>query len=187
MNSTLSFQIELFQVLIVALVLGLSFHLNTILFENTSLNVVRGVDLIFLPAFIKMSAVVIFGWRGAVGLLFGIIPFSDYDREISIILIDLLMFAFGPMIAFLSVKHMCSLPETLAGLKPKHIFYLAVVAALIQSLNKYIHHQSFSLSCDLFCGDMIGTVIMLLLLSVCMRGYEFFTRKRSNSDNFLAG
>lgn len=160
----------------VALLWVLLFRLNRWAFS--SIDVTVFISWIFLPAAIRMLAIMAFDWVGAVGLFAGALFTNQADPTIS--LNDGIVLAFlssaGPLVAFWCCTRLLRLPFTLAGLTAKQLLVFATVGAV---LNAVPHNIYFYLSgrmtspieglVPMFLGDLIGTMVVLYAVSLALR------------------
>ena len=157
--------------LAVALLWVLLFRLNR--WALSSFDVTVFISWIFLPAAIRMLAIMACDWVGAVGLFAGALFTNQADPTIS--LTDGIVLAFlssaGPLVAFWCCTRWLRLPFTLAGLTAKQL--LGAV------LNAVPHNIYFFLSgrmtspieglVPMFLGDLIGTMVVLYAVSLALR------------------
>ncbi|MEI8402611.1 MAG: hypothetical protein WCG12_17555 [Alcaligenaceae bacterium] len=127
----------------VALLWVLLFRLNRWAFS--SIDVTIFISWIFLPAAIRMLAVMACDWAGALGLFAGALFTSQADPAAG--LTDGLVLAFlsatGPLVAFWLCTRLLSLPVTLTGLTARQLLVFAAVGAV---LNAVPHNIYFYLS-----------------------------------------
>ena len=152
------------------------FHFNQWLFVSFSVS--DQVSWIFLPAAIRMLAVVLFGWAGVFGLLLGSLftnPLFDEVSPVAALTVSFLS-ALGPWMAFRACTHWLHLPEDLTGLQPRHLLILSAVGAFFTSvphcLFYYVSGISPRLFADLitmFTGDLIGTLVVLYVAALVIR------------------
>jgi hypothetical protein len=159
----------------VALLWVLLFRLNRWAFS--SIDVTVFISWIFLPAAIRMLAIMAFDWVGAVGLFAGALFTNQADPTIS--LNDGIVLAFlssaGPLVAFWCCTRLLRLPFTLAGLTAKQLLLFATVGAV---LNAVPHNIYFYLSgrmtspieglVPMFLGDLVGTMVVLYAVSLAL-------------------
>lgn len=161
---------------VVALLWVLLFSLNQWAFSATEVN--SYVSWIFLPAALRMLAVMVCDWVGAVGLFVGAMLTNQTDLTGG--LGDGLMIAFlsaiGPMLAFWFCTKLLSLSKDLSGLMATQLFVFASTGALF---NAVPHNIYFYLSgrmsspieglVPMLVGDLVGTLIMLYVVSLALR------------------
>lgn len=172
-------------IMIVALVWHLTFKLNAWLFSG--LEHTLRANWIFLPAALRPLAVLLFGGLGACGLVLGSLltvygtSGGNPSHEIVLAVSSGLL----PWWAVTAGKSMFRLSDSLAGLRPKHIFALCAMCAGANAigLNAYLWLAG-RLDGDLlqivaiFIGDLLGSAIVLFSLSAAL---AFFLPRKSIS------
>lgn len=160
----------------VALLWVLLFRLNRWAFS--SIDVTVFISWIFLPAAIRMLAIMVCDWVGALGLFAGALITNQADPTGGVV--DGLVLAFlsatGPLLAFWCCTRLLGLSPTLTGLTAKQLLVFAVVGAL---LNAVPHNIYFYLSdrmtspieglIPMFLGDLLGTMVVLYVASLALR------------------
>jgi hypothetical protein len=162
--------------LAVALLWVLLFRLNR--WALSSFDVTVFISWIFLPAAIRMLAVMACDWAGAVGLFVGALFTSQTEPATD--LTDGIVLAFlsatGPLLAFWVCTRLLSLPSTLTGLTAKQLLVFATVGALLNALphNIYFYLSDRMTSpveglVPMFLGDLLGTLFVLYAASLALR------------------
>lgn len=160
----------------VALLWVLLFRLNRWAFS--SIDVTIFISWIFLPAAIRMLAVMACDWAGALGLFAGALFTSQTDPVTG--LTDEVVLAFlsatGPLVAFWFCTRLLSLPSNLTGLTARQLLVFATMGAVFNSVP---HNIYFYLSdrmsspieglVPMFLGDLLGTVVVLYAVSFALR------------------
>jgi hypothetical protein len=163
-------------VLGVALAWFVLFHLNTWLFSRIHLT--GFISWIFLPAAIRMLAVMVGGWSGALGLFLGAIltNLSVLKYEPFNIVILAGLSTLGPLVAFNLCTRWLKLPQDLAGLQYSQLLVFAVAGAIFNTIPHNLYFYFTGLSPDawsgivpMFVGDLSGTLIVLYLTSLVLR------------------
>ncbi len=147
------------------------FLLNDWLFDQLAYS--EQVSWIFLPAALRMLAVLMFGWVGTMGIFAGSIVtcvFVMGHIDVSEILIISTLSALSPTLALLICAYCFGVRADLVGLSASKLLILGVVAA---SFTTILHNIHFSLSGQvdvfrdsliaMFIGDLVGTLIVLYL------------------------
>lgn len=156
----------------VAIAWYLLYHLNQWMFA--SFMVSDQVSWIFLPAAIRMLAVVLFGWAGVLGLFLGALFTNQLFGEVPFItaMTMSVLSSLGPWLAYRTCIQWFNLPDDLAGLKPRHLLILSAVGAFFicvpHCIFFYVSGISTSLWHDLipmFTGDLVGTLVVLYAAS----------------------
>lgn len=159
----------------IALAWVAAFHLNEWAFAATEQT--PRANWIFLPASVRILAVLLFDELGATGLVVGaFLTLQENERGIALqSIIVSLTSGIAPLIAVSGVKHWYSIPATLAGLRPLHIVALTMACATSNAviLNGYLWLVG-NLDADIdqlaavFVGDVFGMAIVLLTLSTAL-------------------
>jgi hypothetical protein len=160
----------------VALAYVLLFELNGALFSAAV--VTDNVSWIFLPAAIRMLAVMLFEWTGVVGLVLGSIAVSLIHMNPGPVdtLIQAHLSGIAPMIAYIACRRWLGLPRELGGLNAGHLFVFSVAGGLSNS----VLAQSYLFLSEtpgaqlidiipMFVGDVVGTLIVLYLAGLVVR------------------
>lgn len=170
-------------VCVVALVWLAFFELNDWLFSQLAYT--ERAHWIFLPAALRVLAVLLCGGRGAIGLMAGAyltLPHEDpndltYEIALSV------SSGLAPLAAVVICQRFFKISSNLAGLRGSHIVALSVASALANSILLNIlmfaterHHGDGVLAATIFIGDMLGAALLLLAIAL---GISVFTRSRS--------
>jgi hypothetical protein len=175
-NHRLSTVAMILFVLGIALAWFALFQLNNWLFSRIYLT--GFISWIFLPAAIRMFAVMVGGWAGTLGLFFGAIltnlSLLKYEPFNIVMLAGLS--ALGPLVAFNLCTRWLKLPRDLAGLQHSQLLVFAVAGAIFNSFPHNLYFYFTGLSPDawsgvvpMFVGDLAGTLIVLYLASLAVR------------------
>lgn len=160
----------------VAVAWFLLFHFNNWLFSSISIS--PQVSWIFLPAAIRMLAVVLFGWSGVLGLFLGALFTNQLFGEVALVAAITVsaLSALGPWLAFRTCTQCLKLPDDLAGLRPSHLLILSAVGAFFicvpHCIFFYVSGISPNLWSDLipmFIGDLVGTLLVLYIASLLIK------------------
>lgn len=152
------------------------FYLNEWLFSALSLSSV--INWIFLPAAIRMLAVMALGWVGVAGLFVGALFTTDlvvhagwYDAVVIAFLS-----ALGPMFAVSACNRWLGMNEDLAGLRPSQlaVFSLAGAVCNVVPHNIYFFFSGhtpdiFSGMLPMLVGDLLGTLVILYFASLALK------------------
>jgi len=146
------------------------YWLNDALFNGVEVD--PFVSWVFLPAAIRMLAVMVFGWAGVAGLFIGswitIGPDVQYNwaHAAAISLVS----ALAPLIAVRTCQRRLGLPDTLAGLKPRNLLCFSILGAATSVGLQHVVFALFRTRDDLlqgivpmFVGDVIGTALVLVI------------------------
>jgi len=153
---------------IVSLWVGL-FLLNGWLFERLTFS--EHVSWIFLPAALRMIAVLLAGWVGTLGIFLGSLVTCIYvvglTDPVSILVVSGLS-ALSPTLALLVCARFWGSQSNLAGLSSLNLLILGIVAASFTAISHNIHfvmmgqvEQVGTSIGAMFIGDLVGTLIVL--------------------------
>jgi hypothetical protein len=148
------------------------FQLNAWLFSSVEWAPVI-IDWLFLPASVRLLAVMLFGRRGAIGLWIGTLVTNEGvfgDDLLESLTVATLSVA-GPLLAVYLTMRWLDLPLSLKGLTGKQLMAFALMGALC---NVIPHNVFFWLAgitpnpfaglLPMFIGDLLGIAIVLYLL-----------------------
>lgn len=137
------------------------------------------VDLIFLPAAIRLIAILLFKKLGVIGLflggvLTGLMHLPEY--KFSTIVILSAISALSPYIAVQFAKYYLGINDVLSDFQPKQLLIICLIYALVNSLshNLYIYlivntHHFFSNFLAMLTGDIIGCLLIIYAASFFIR------------------
>jgi len=121
---------------------------------------------VFLPAGVRLVAVILFGWVGVVGLFIGSALTPDAFGDV---LMLSAVSALAPKFALITGRRLLHLSPTLASLKPFHLGVLALIASSVNALMRVgaLHllgnpQPVFNLL-PMFVGDLVGTFLIFYL------------------------
>lgn len=152
------------------------YYLNAWLFENSEF--ARHVNWIFLPAAVRMVAVLVFGWAGVVGLFIGSIAVIPEVVQADLVHAATLaiLSSVPALVAARSVQRLLDVPANLAGITGKQLLCFGIAGGLA---NSFVHTLYFawregSLEAlqgftPMFIGDTVGTLIMLYAGAILLR------------------
>lgn len=160
-----------------------SFNLNMWLFS--SLHHSERADWIFMPAALRILAVLIFAETGALGLAAGAYltlshaPTSPPAYEIAMAVTS----GLAPLLGLQMCRWIAPLGKDLAGLNPKDIIILSIVTAVA---NSFLVNTCLALAgkfdkdmtqlATIFVGDIAGAAIVLAVISSSVDIYHKFRR-----------
>jgi hypothetical protein len=144
----------------------------------TALEWADGVSWIFLPAAVRLLAVLLFGSAGALGLFVGglftmsMIEEAPLPKALGIAGVS----ALAPLLAVGLTLRRLRLPASLSGLGTRHLVLLALASAaasvLLHNLYYWFSDQRgdpLSGLLPMFAGDIAGTVIVLYVVRSALR------------------
>lgn len=141
----------------------------------------------FLPAGLRLVAVLLFGLYGVIGLFFGAmvtgLPLGlDTQTTITISLIS----AVNPYLAINTTKYCLKIDRLMTGLNAKHLLSISFFAALFNGLshNLYFHthiHETTLENCiTMFAGDFLGSLILLYAFALGIKLLRKTVKVQSN-------
>ncbi len=164
------------QVLAIAFVWIALFKLNAVLFPVLDLN--DHVSWIFLPAALRLFAVLVFGLPGAAGLFLGSMLHADLTSPVSAFhgIMYAILSAGGPVMALAICMRGLRIEADLSGLRPAHLAVFSLVGAACNVIPNRLYMWATSMIVGpyvdfvpMFIGDTIGTVLMLYFAGACLR------------------
>ena len=143
--------------------------LNDWLFSNAAIS--QYASWIFLPAALRMLAVLLCGWTGVLGLFIGSFITGYYTHNFtdpSMVIVLAGLSALSPMVAYIVCARLFGLRSDLQGLSASQLVTLSVVVALVGSTLHNLHFVAIGATnafsdtfIAMFVGDLIGTFAML--------------------------
>lgn len=152
----------------------LLFELNRWLFASWEASALA--NWIFLPAALRLVAVLILGWRGACGLFVGALVTNalmatPWPQALALSTLS----ALGPVMAVKLAHDVLRWPTDLAGVRFSHLLLLAALGAFCNGL---LHHsyllwtqqaQAGEQLLAMISGDMVGTVAVMITAALALR------------------
>lgn len=143
--------------------------LNDWLFDHVAIS--QYASWVFLPAALRMLAVLLCGWTGVLGLFVGSFITGYYTHDFTnpgMVIVLAGLSALAPMIAYLVCARLFGLRADLQGLSSSQLVVLSVAVALVGSVLHNLHFVSIGATnafgetfIAMFVGDLIGTFAML--------------------------
>lgn len=160
----------------VALLWALLFELNRWLFSFVAVS--EDISWVFLPAALRVAAVLVLGWRGSLGLFVGAM-FTNYP-VLGVNMLDALLLsmlsATSPLLSVELSKRCLGVSADLAGLTFRQLAVIAVVGAATSAVahNVYFSIESGSHRwteglASMFGGDVLGTLAVLYVAASVLR------------------
>lgn len=158
----------------VALTWVLFFKLNMMFFSHFESS--KFINWVFIPAGIRLIAVLLFGFYGVIGLFIGAMMTSHYvgigfDTAIMVSLIS----GINPYLSITATKYCLKVDALMRGMDAKQLLTLSFFAALFNGLshNLYFHlfmgKGSIADCINMFIGDLIGSLIVLFSFSLLIK------------------
>jgi hypothetical protein len=156
----------------VALLWTMLFRLNTLLFSYFEKN--QFVNLFFMPAGVRLIAVLLFAELGVAGLLLGALITSS-SINITIMMATCLISAINPYLAIHLTKRFFQVDFLLNNLNAKVLILMGVFSAGFNALTHHLYFYYAELTTSwlncltMFVGDLLGIAIMMLLFSLILK------------------
>ena len=158
-----------FQIALISGVWVFLYVLNDWLFEHAAISAYA--SWVFLPAALRMLAVLLCGWTGVLGLFLGSLATGLYTHSLSdpgMLIVLAGLSALSPMVAFLICTRLFGWHPDLRGLKATQLIVLSVLVSLCGAGLHNLHFVAIGATTDfsqtftaMFVGDLIGTFIVL--------------------------
>jgi hypothetical protein len=132
---------------------------------------------IFLPAALRLVAVLICGWRGVLGLLIGALITNwlmqvPWPQAVALSILS----ATGPWVAVRLATDHLKLPTDLHGLRFSHLLLFAALGAgcngLLHQTYLLLSQPAFDVSSQFVTmvgGDLIGTLLVMAMASFALK------------------
>jgi len=153
------------------------YQFNAWLFDAFSFS--QRVSWIFLPAAIRMLAVLCAGWVGALGIFAASVitaTFSDAAYDVPTMFLLGALSGLSPVLALLVGAKALNIKTNLEGLKAGQLIGLSVLVAASASVLHSVGFFWVGLSVGvaenllpMFVGDLIGTLLMLYLARLLIK------------------
>ena len=152
---------------LVSLAWLLTFRLNDWAFDMLKLS--PHVCWIFLPAGVRLLAVLLFDWAGVAGLFVGCLVGlgTVYGDNLPAALVLAGLSALGPLVALRLTRRWLKLPFDFSGLSPRHLATFSSVGALLNVVPSTIFHRltdqpltAFDHALPMFIGDAAGSLLL---------------------------
>jgi hypothetical protein len=151
------------------------FMLNNWLFERFTAS--QYINWIFLPAALRMLAVLLIGWVGALGIFVGSLVTGSFFMSAQgwdMVLLAAIS-SVAPLLALVLAAVFLGLHKNLAGLRAHQLLGLSVLCAGFGAGLHNIHFAWFGHISSLgegfwpmFVGDLVGTAIVLYIAKMAM-------------------
>lgn len=166
-----------------ALLAGLGYvffyELNAWLFSQVQ--VTENVSWVFLPAAIRMLAVLLFEWAGVAGLFLGSIAvILGLFTEQPVHALTLATLSSVPsLVTARVVQRSLGITANLGGMTGRHLLVFGLAGGLVNSLVHTLYFagregslEPFHGFVPMFVGDSIGTLIVLYAGAICVRRFR---------------
>ena len=144
------------------------FVLNEYIFRFTQIS--PAINLVFIPAGLRLISVIVFSWLGVIGLFVGGVLIGIHFIELAPLQAILLaaLSALSPFVAYSGIARALKLKPSLDGLSARDLLIIAISAALLGSA---FHSLFFLLNgsantfidpfIQIFIGDLLGMLLVL--------------------------
>lgn len=178
LNEQISLKLKLIIIVCVALLWCSVYYLNEWLFSNFIFS--QGfINWVFLPAAVRLFAVLIAGWVGVFGLFFGSIAtsilLSGYDPLPLHILVFATISSVAPMLALLVCTRGLKINKNLQGLSPSNLLVLCAIIALLSVFPHNLAYYYFGHTVNIlggvgpmFVGDFLGMLMVLYVVRLVL-------------------
>jgi hypothetical protein len=164
------------QALIVAITWVTLYVINDWLFEFVAVS--EHVSWVFLPAAVRMLAVLLAGWSGVAGLFVGSLITGLYGFDgasVGQVVVLAGLSALAPMLALTLCASWLNLRSDLRGLSALQLLALSVVCGALTAGLHSLHLWGFGVVgqfsdafLPMFVGDLVGTVTMLYVAKILL-------------------
>jgi hypothetical protein len=134
------------------------------------------VSLVFLPAGVRILAVLILGWPAAIGLFFGSLITAAPIWHLPAAIIPGLISALGPAAAVGIGTRSMRLRNDLKGITPRQIAIISITDGVFNAVPSnlffWLQHRVATPWHDvapMFVGDLLGTAALLYLAGFALR------------------
>ncbi len=155
------------------------FVLNEYIFRFTQIS--PAINLVFLPAGLRLISVIVFSWVGVMGLFVGGTLIGIYFIELTPLQAILLasLSALSPFVAYSGIAKALKLKPSLDGMTARDLLIIAITAAL---LGGAVHSIFFLLNgtantfinpfIQIFIGDLLGMLLVLYFAKISIWAYR---------------
>lgn len=173
-----SLSTKLITILIIIVAWWVTFYLNRLAFSYFDFSKVI-ISWVFIPAAVRMLAVMLAGWVGVIGLFLGSFSWSmlalGYTPAVTNVLIFSTISSVGPMLALLICVWGLKIKDGFKGFSALNLLVLSAVSALFTSFSNNVAFYYLNLSPSIlkgfgpmFMGDFFGILIVLYLIRLLM-------------------
>ncbi len=171
--------------IIVAVLWVLLYQLNKIAFSQLTFSVY--ITLIFIPAGLRLVAILLFDEAAVLGLFVGAIITSAINASLDLPATILISFisAVSPYFSVALTKYVLNINDILHNLYARQLILLSLISAVLSSVTHNIFFYFYlGLSSDvlngflsMFVGDFLGCLLLLYLLSFILKWMQYSHKK----------
>lgn len=159
----------------IALAWVLLFKFNTLLFSYFEIS--HLINWIFLPAGLKLMAVLLFNIDALIGIFIGSLATAlELNMHSRNVVFVSMISAVSPYVAFLFTRCCLKIKLSLHGLTTQQLLMMCLIYALLNALlhNLYFFHTGmtqkfFSSTLNMFIGDLLGAILMFYAFSLSIK------------------
>lgn len=175
--------IILFSMASVALAYVVFYDINGWLFSTYKVS--ENISWVFLPAAIRMIAVLLAGWAGVGGLFLGslMVDLPDLFTDPTHTLILAALSSVPSIFAAQALQRFLAIPRDLGGMTGRHLLWFGLAGGLFNSGAHTAYFMARASSLDplsgfvpMFVGDTVGTFLMLYAAALALRQVRRFAR-----------
>lgn len=173
-------------VLLTALVYGVLARLNGLVFDWANFS--HGVDWIFLPSGLRLTAVLSFGALGSLGIALASLEMSLSTlpgASLTVACVTAVISGFSPLVAAKLGSQYLRLQNDLNGLTANALIRLAALFAIVSGSTHQLWYWYTGLTTKpiraglvMIIGDFLGSVILLFLVSWGTKAYSHMRQVR---------
>ncbi len=146
-----------------------------------------GIDLVYLPAGVRLGIILLFGGWGAIGIATAsplLFQGEFGDRSHFEVAVNSLICGLAPLLTVKAAMHMLGVGRNLEHLRAMHLTLLALAVSVVTPLAFNISFMAFDYKpaedfganlTAMMLGDFVGCLVVL----IAIRGAIFFYRKVS--------
>lgn len=177
-NDHVSLKLSFTIVVCTALLWCSAYYLNEWLFSNF-IFVQNAINWVFLPAAIRLFAVLLAGWVGVFGLFLGSIVTSTWvwgeDQVVTQILVLATISSMAPMLGLLVCTRVLKINNNFQGLSALNLLWLCATIAFLSVLAHNFAYYYFGRTVNIlggigpmFVGDFLGMLIVLYVVKLTL-------------------
>ncbi len=177
-NDHVSLKLSFTIVVCIALLWCSVYYLNEWLFSNF-IFVQNAINWVFLPAAIRLFAVLLAGWVGVFGLFLGSIVTSTWvwgeDQVVTQILVLATISSMAPMLGLLVCTRVLKINNNFQGLSALNLLWLCATIAFLSVLAHNFAYYYFGRTVNIlggigpmFVGDFLGMLIVLYVVKLTL-------------------
>lgn len=163
------------------------FKLNAFIFASFEKS--PFVNLVFIPAGVRLIAVLVFDELGVLGLFVGaLITSPSFSTNINEAILISLVSSLNPYLAVHVTRRLLKVDHLLTQLRAKELVLMGLFSALFNCLSHHFYFEfanrrgSWADCANMFIGDLFGIAIMLSLFMIILKFIRKFTATPEKSS-----